>query len=185
MELSEKHIENCKLITDRVKLLELMPKNAICAEIGIDEGFFSEKILNITNPNKFFLIDSWDSSRYNVQKEFKVREKFKDNNNVAVLKEKSLTALKCFADFYLDFAYLDTSHEYFNTYLELEMLLFKVKNNGFICGHDYTQGNIEKPLKYGVVEAVNEFCFKNNYQFIYLTNEPHRHLSFCIQKIQL
>jgi len=59
----------------------------------------------------------------------------------------------------------------------------KVKDGGIIAGHDYCKGNVKIALEYGVVQAVNEFCLKFNWEFIYLTHETDRALSFAIQKI--
>jgi hypothetical protein len=42
---------------DREWLLRSFPKHAICAEVGVYEGRFSELILRITRPNKLNLID--------------------------------------------------------------------------------------------------------------------------------
>jgi len=65
-----------------------------------------------------------------------------------------------------------------------ELCRMKVKDGGIIAGHDYCQGNINDVLAYGVVQAVNQFCIKYDYEFIYLTHETHRFLSFAIKKIR-
>jgi len=50
--LENLHIINCRLIIDRIELLRLVPKNKVVAEIGVDEGIFSEKIISITRSLK-------------------------------------------------------------------------------------------------------------------------------------
>src|SRR3954454_17837188 len=43
----------------RELLLQAVPKHAICAEIGVWEGDFSQRILDRTQPAKLHLIDPW------------------------------------------------------------------------------------------------------------------------------
>ena len=40
-------------------LLEMMPKNSVCAEIGVNQGQFSKEILEVVQPKKLHLIDPW------------------------------------------------------------------------------------------------------------------------------
>lgn len=40
-------------------LLEMMPRNAVCAEVGVLWGVFSRAILKITKPKALHLIDPW------------------------------------------------------------------------------------------------------------------------------
>src|SRR5262245_4949992 len=40
-------------------LLELMPKNGVCVEVGVFDGVLSERILALTKPTKLHLIDPW------------------------------------------------------------------------------------------------------------------------------
>ena len=69
--LNDKHLKDCKVLSCREKLLEYMPKNGVCAEVGVAEGFFSEKILEICKPFKLYLIE------YDQGNCIKLREKFK------------------------------------------------------------------------------------------------------------
>jgi hypothetical protein len=79
--------------------------------------------------------------------------------------------------------YIDTSHAYEQTKKELEISRLKIKRGGIISGHDYCQGNVNKALNYGVVNAVNEFCVKHNWEIIYLTLESDGFSSFALKKI--
>src|SRR5579872_2460881 len=49
-ELHDRHIANLKIVTNREAFLKLMPTRAVCAEIGVNRGEFSEEILKITEP---------------------------------------------------------------------------------------------------------------------------------------
>ncbi|SRR6056297_358368 len=186
VELSKKHIKNAKLLTNRKELLEMLPKNGIVAELGVDEGKFSESILNINNPRKLHLIDYWGTKRYNQRKRKKVEERFISqirNNRVEIIIGLSNNVVTRFPDEYFDWIYIDTSHSYEDTIKELEGYRTKIKSNGFITGHDYVLGNWNGLVRYGVIEAVYEFCKKYDWEIIYLTTENNSNPSFAIKRI--
>ena len=56
--LDDEQLKNCKLISSRDKLLELLPKAGTCVELGCEKGEFSQKILDINRPNKLLLVDN-------------------------------------------------------------------------------------------------------------------------------
>ena len=185
-DLSEKHIQNAKLLINREELLKRMKPNAIVAELGVDQGEFSEKIFKITSPSKFHLIDLWGSERYNDGKRRAVADKFKkeiDANQIEINHGYSTEIVNKFPDTYFDWIYIDTAHSYKVTIDELNAYLPKMKENGIIAGHDFTVGNWINRLKYGVIEAVYEFCHKNNWEIIYITAEAMNYPSFAIRKI--
>lgn len=59
-----------------------------------------------------------------------------------------------------------------------------MKKGGIIAGHDFIVGEIDVPWKYGVIEAVYEFCKKYNWEIIYLTMERGISPSFAIRSFQ-
>ena len=186
IKLQQKHVNNLKVVLDREALIKLLPKDGIVAELGVDEGDFSSKILTLSNPKKLYLIDAWGSKRYNEYKMRKVEKRFKDyirSGRVIIKRGISDVILKTFEDASFDWVYIDTAHSYEQTKKELELCRLKVKDGGLISGHDYCMGNIDKALHYGVVQAVNQFCVKYNWEFIFLTHETNRNLSFGIRKI--
>jgi hypothetical protein len=186
MELTERHIADTKLVANRFVLLEHFPKDAVVAEVGVDEGKFSEKILAVTEPRVLHLIDPWASKRYGDGKMKVVGDRFKAEiaaGRVVVHRGRGIEVLKEFGDGTFDWVYLDASHRYRDTLEELELCRLKVKPGGLIAGHDYTAGNVKRAIRYGVVEAVNEVCNKYDYRLAYLTNEPGRYLSFALRKM--
>lgn len=181
-------VENCKLLLSREELLKVLPKNAVVAELGVDHGEYSQLILNHTTPTKLHLVDSWASSRYNNNLRKLVENKFASQiatKQVEINVGLSVDIAVTFPNHYFDWIYIDTDHGYKVTIAELYAYENKIKESGYICGHDYIIGNWDGRVKYGVIDAVYEFCEARNWQLIYLTCEHGggQHPSFCIQKI--
>ena len=173
---------NSRLLASRQELPGVMPQRGIVAEIGVLRGDFSRHILDNNNPGKLFLIDIWSddnnfdyvSTRYNNEI---------DSGRVELRRGYSTEVLNEFPDSYFDWVYIDTDHSYSTTLEELKICSRKVKDEGFICGHDYTTGNWYRLIRYGVIEAVNEFCINRNWELVFLTNEPDQCYSFALRKM--
>lgn len=186
VQLSNEHLKNCRVVANRESLLNLLPKEAIVAEIGVDEGVFSKQIMEICTPSKLHLIDAWDSEKYGEPKLNLIKKELNtliNNNSVIIHKGYSYSELEKFEDAYFDWIYIDTDHTYNTTCKELEVCSRKIKQNGLILGHDYVTRCYSNFTRYGVIEAVNEFCVKNNWELLFLTNETDRHLSYALRKI--
>lgn len=141
-----------------------MPKNAVCAELGVFRGDFSAEILTRCQPKKLFLVDIWDGMMssgdrlgegvrwiYLNTEIHNVRRRFVGHPQVELVKSDSVRFLTSHPDT-LDWCYIDTDHTYELTQRELLAAVLAVKSGGFICGHDYCD------LFLGVVQAVDEFC---------------------------
>jgi hypothetical protein len=89
-----------------------------------------------------------------------------------------------FQDDYFDWIYIDTDHSHKTTLEELLKYASKVKKDGIIAGHDYSMGNWVRSYRYGVIEAVHEFCVVYGWELVYLTLEPIEKQSFAIRRIQ-
>ena len=186
LNFEEKHLGHLVSLTDRVHLLRALPKDGIVAELGVNEGDFSEKILINCDPQKLVLIDVWASRRYHGGLFEKVKNRFKkelDSKQIEIIRELSFKAVELVPDQYFDWVYLDTDHTYHVTKQELELLRPKIKPGGIIAGHDYIIGNWNDGVRYGVIEAVREFCIKYNWEMIFLTHELDDHPSFAIREI--
>lgn len=184
--LLQQHIEGATLLTDRLAMLRQLPKHGIVAELGVAAGDFSRQIMELTQPRRLHLIDPWGSERYGNALHLGVRSQFANEvsaGQVAIHRQTSLNALQQFPDNYLDWIYIDTTHSYELTRDELRGYANKIKPNGIIAGHDYMQGNWHAQCRYGVIEAVHEFCVVENYRIKYLTMDISESLSFAIERI--
>ena len=176
-------------IDPRIALLSKLPKDSICAEIGVWKGDYSDAILYHVHPKKLHLIDPWKfyttfGKRWYggmVAKEQRdmddiyesVKEKFKDRNEVEFHRQTSEEAAKSFEDNYFDWVYIDGNHYYEFVKKDLEMYLPKTKKGGYLAGDDYNwtseELNGELPVKKAVDEFVEKYGFEIeiiDYQFI-------------------
>lgn len=138
---------------DRVRgrLLESLPKGGIVAEIGVWEGDFSQRILDICAPKELHLIDPWlympefsntgfgkpKNEHLMEQRYHKVVARFADDPRVKVHRALSDVALSAMPDAFLDWVYIDGNHNEPIVGNDLALSLQKVKPNGIIAGDDF------------------------------------------------
>jgi len=172
-----------------VWLLGQMPKNAVCAEIGVAKGRYSRRILEITQPKELHLIDPWiwqpkSERSQNLWDEMckEVRNKFRSYENVAVHREMSEACLKRFPDNYFDWVYIDGDHSYSCVLSDLEICRLKVKPEGLLAGDDFLLlGNPDVPdyENFPVKRAVEFFlkkydlrrCFRKKHKQYIIVNK--------------
>ena len=162
--LPQRLLDKCKLIESREAMLDLMPKGGVCAEIGIFRCKFSSLILEKTRPRVLHLIDI-DS--HAVQR---AQNKFMNEINDQTLKVhlgNSPAILASMPNEYFDWLYIDGDHTYEGAKADLNASLPKMKYNGIVALNDYVFFAPMDFVKYGVVEAVNEFCIENDFEMIY------------------
>ncbi|MES0826341.1 class I SAM-dependent methyltransferase [Ruegeria sp. SCP11] len=184
-DLDLRHTENCKLLPNREMLLNMMPKDAVVAEVGSAFGDFSNEILQRCAPKQLHLVDSWASERYQIGLKT-IKKNLADEisaDRLHIHQGLSTEVLPTFEGGFFDWVYIDTNHSYETTLEELLICDSKVSETGRIAGHDFCTGNVIDAVPYGVVEAVTKFCKDRNWQFEYLTVESHGHFSFCLRRL--
>lgn len=183
------------LFQSRIDMVRaLVPLNSQCAEIGVFEGTFSKQIVEAIQPNCLFMIDiftgycdSGDQDGNNVVHR-QMDDVYKqlvtytlDKPFMRLLKGRSADILASFPDNSLDFVYLDGDHSYQGVKSDLIASFPKVKNGGWLMGHDYEMNMMKARTHYtfGVKQAVDEFC--NQYTQTITAKALDGCVSFAIQ----
>ena len=123
--------------------------NPVAVEVGILEGFNAKLVLQFVDMGKFYLVDPYQVYKNDdlgnldkiTQPEWdniyeKVKERFKDDKCVELIRKTSEEASKDFPNESLDFVYLDGDHTKEGVKKDLECWFPKVKKGGYIAGHD-------------------------------------------------
>jgi hypothetical protein len=146
-------------------------KDLIGAEIGVYRGQHAREMLELLNIKTLILVDPWKDYKEYKDKPLKEQvegayfdakellEKWDKVGLIHWIKNFSVEASEEIPDNILDFVYIDGSHQYEFVIKDIEAWFPKVKEGGFIGGHDYIK---KFP---GVIKAVDEFCEKNGIKF--------------------
>lgn len=167
------------IFENRNDFIGSLPQELVICEIGVFRGEFSQVILESISPKELHLIDLFDGMMcsgdkdgnniiwINLNEEYiNLNNKFSPKKNIRLHKGKSVDILQNFHDGYFDMIYVDGDHSYDGVFTDLEIARFKVKKDGLICGHDYTQKKFPE-----VFNAVNDFCEKYGLNIKYITND--------------
>lgn len=137
-------------LSTRETLIASLPKHGVVAEIGVEYGVFSMRILDLNEPKLLVLVDCWEyqdesvtgsdpannPAGNKVAQFLEVINKFSSDERVAVCKMFSEKAAATFPDEHFDWIYIDANH--LRVVQDIEAWFSKVKYGGWITGHDYT-----------------------------------------------
>ncbi len=172
----------------RRDLLSFLPRGGEVGEIGVAKGEFSQEILAAVQPRCLHLIDPWEhqdvadyaNDNNNVpdaeqESRFEsVSKRFHDEikgGTVRLYRDYSEDAAIFFADGQFDWVYIDGMHTAEAAYRDIGLYRHKVRADGFIVGHDYTNHQQARAWNFGVVEAVNRSVIEFGFEFVALTME--------------
>jgi len=155
----------------------IINKSSKCAEIGVHKGINASKIIK-SEPKELHLIDCWECQKDFIRKNNikpnshvlacnekhvnwmeEVKDKFKKNKNVSVIKNYSVPQSQKYINEYFDFIYIDGLHDYNSVLQDITAWAPKLKKTGIIVCDDYIE-NEERG--YGVIPGIKEFLNNNN-----------------------
>ncbi len=166
--LTEEEIKRNEMLWEEENKEEVPmdPSGSDLRNIGISSGDFQTDIDTADeiesgdkNGNNIEYIDGNTYYANNIIKEFLFNPKIK------ILKHYS-DIINLFPDIHLDWIYIDGAHDYTTVKNDLINSYSKIKQNGYIMGHDYTTNMFP-----GLVKAVDEFCLEYNLNIEYLTHD--------------
>ena len=176
------NINKMKIFETRNEMIASIPKGGMIAELGVFKGEFALKIDELCEPKELILIDSWSGTHLysgdeNGNHKNGVREYYTGEElyNITL---KNVELCKCavttirlttdvlgtFSNDTFDMIYIDADHSYEGVLKDLKNAYKKIKNGGYIMGHDY-EHNMHKTnnnYNFGVKQAVDEFCREYN-----------------------
>lgn len=134
--------------------------------LGCSAAYMAVEILNSNKDIKFDCVDTWKGSEEHIgMNDINLDTLYEDFlNNIKPVKNiikpvrmESVIASKLYNDNFLDFVFIDASHDYESVKKDIYAWLPKVKSGGTLAGHDYLYWG-------GVTDAVNDFIVESGYE---------------------
>ena len=165
----------------RNDLIDTLPKDLVVAELGVFRGEFSNEIHQRIHPSTLYLVDIWEGTMGSGDKDGQnhitinnmedvyreIKDRYSNTTNVQVIRNPSLEFLNSHQNDTFDVIYVDADHHYHAVKADLIASYHKLKNGGYLMGHDY----IHNPYEPAVIEAVTEFCNEYGQEISALTKD--------------
>jgi len=167
--------------------------NPVLLEIGVFKGDFLDYLVKNCRIGSVDAVDLFEGNTcsgdadgnnvvwYDVGKSYvELLEKYKDMPNIKLHKGNSVDFLRGQEDNTYDIIYIDGDHSYNGVKQDLLNAYKKIKNGGYIMGHDYEMNMAKAKTVYhfGIKKAVDEFCLTYNQMIIGKALDGC--VSFCI-----
>lgn len=177
--ISSEQTRGTKILEKRESIIDVLQntqRSLNIMEVGVMAGDFAELMYNNLKINKMVLVDPFNNidemsldgnRRFNRETNLEfVKQRFQNKNNVEILQGYSRKVLP--TNFLgtnnndkFDFIYIDSNHEFFNTYNEILYSAQLTKTTGIIGIDDYTLSLNDPLYVCEVMQAVTQFLDTN------------------------
>ena len=183
-----------KIFENRNDMLKEYCNNSKVLEVGVFKGEFLDYIVDNCSYSSVEGVDLFEGifgsgdvngnnmTKADLNKEYiLLQDKYKDNENVNVYKSFSTTYLNHQKDNTYDIIYIDADHRYEAVKKDLISSFPKIKDGGYLMGHDYELNKEKCKLNhnFGTKKAVQEFCLEYKQEISALAMDGC--VSFCIK----
>ena len=167
------YTRSLRVIPSRLELPFLLNARHLtgtAVEIGVDEGIYSEYLLEYWHGQRLISVDPWlemppdeytdtcNTSQATMEEKYETTRRrlagFGDRSEI--WRETSVQAAARVTPGSLDFVYLDARHSYEGVTEDLQVWFPLVRRGGLMAGHDYNDGVFVEGV-HGVRSAVDEF----------------------------
>lgn len=134
-------------------------------EVGVAQGWHAEILCQANPQAKLYAVDIWGRYTGYVEYHDRIDKYYREAQerlkpyNCELVKKFSNEASQDFADYSLDFVYIDAAHDFMSVAVDLGSWARKVRIGGIVFGHDYNRGIRTGGVLYGVKDAVGAFAY--------------------------
>jgi hypothetical protein len=161
------------------------------AEVGVDWGDFAKVVIEVSSPQKYYLIDPWDNNpKSRVDRVKKIFREQTDDGSVVVIEKTGEKAARQIPDDSLDWAYIDCAHKQREVVENLIAYLPKVKVGGYLIGDDYNtllikvKDNAWAERGSRVARGFQDFIEQHKDQVEIVYEDAHGECQVVLQKIK-
>lgn len=135
------------------------------AEIGVEEGLYSEELCRRNPGLELCCVDAWtmypgyreNFGKARIDAYYRTAVKRLANYNCCIVRDFSMDAVKQVELASLDFVYIDANHEYRAVVDDIAEWGARVRPGGIVAGHDYFRHDPDRPTLH-VIEAVTGYA---------------------------
>lgn len=167
--------DDCRVVAHRDRLLELLPKNGKVAEIGVEYGRFSKKIITMNQPREYVGFDI-DFSKIDPE------IASSPACQVTLRQGESARLLEDYPDGHFDWIYIDGDHSYEGVKADIAVAKRKVRSGGYLVFNDFAHIVWASYSTFGVHRAVTEFLLDEKWPLRYWAYEQNALYDVVAQK---
>ena len=155
-----------------------LPRGCRIAEVGVFKGAFARYLFDTCQPAELHLIDL-DVRSHGLAERFRSEIAAK---RIILHEGDSSEVVKQFPDGYFNAIYIDGNHSYDGVRRDIDAAAPRIEEPGFLVFNDYTYWSPCECMRYGVMQAVNEFCVSENWEAVYFALDGYMYCDIAIQR---